>query len=598
MECKLSFTDIHSFVGNVLPLRLLGVEAYGMEEIRWEVSAPCVQLTTFDQDEAAPFTDGVLLTLLFEGEATVTAVYQEQAYSCCVLIRKRMQIPSQKGLSYYVGNFHDHTARTHDPVEFPLRKEGVPGDYLKQLTDEGKMDFTAISDHADLLNGREFFRGFWDAFSAGEEMIVAFSGSEAEVSPLFDDRYGVEHKVGGEVVVVNADSFTCTPSWREFFARYETSPFAIGVLAHPQIIGISRKGVWNFELDKHRTPKMMQLLRGVEMGDGTDNSSNLINEYTYSVALDNGFRVSTTCSSDRHGPVWGASLFPGKTILMAPEKSREAFLDALDHCRFYASESGNVKLYYEVNGCAAPATLHLCDTYRFSVEIDLLEEAQGGMPVKLQVISDYGKTLWQTCEVKRKMEFAIESSTARWFYLRLTDESGKRTWSVPVWTGREFDETRTSRLMPIAKTGMTAVEERSSRDASVLLSDDPTQTFFAEEAACSILVDMGKVQSIGALGLYHTMLDRKVMRAAGEKEADRIAQFPVHYQLETGLTPDAMTLQAQGLFRVFGGEEMVYFTNHEARFVRLRILSNAGAESGRPWHQNHRTSMAELTLYR
>lgn len=597
MEIMLSQTVITSFVGNVMPLRLLGVAEYAMEDITWTVSDPCVQLTSFEKAESEPFTDGVLLTFLKAGTAQVTATYQGNTYCCQISVRERMCVPSQKGLSYYVASFHDHTAQTHNRVEFPLRKETMPMDYLQQIREEGMLDGTAISDHADLLNDREFFRGFWDASQVSEKELVIFPGAEAEVTPLGDDRYGVQHKLGGEIVTMCADSYASTGPWADFFARYRTSPFAIGILAHPQIVGYSRKGIWNFCLDKNRDTPLRPLLRGVEMGDGSDQDSNLINEHVYSVALDNGYQVSTTCSADRHGPVWGGKQYPGKTIVMAPEKSKEAFMDALDNCRFYASESGNVKIYYEVNGQPAPAKLALQDTYSFRVELELLEENLGGMPVRLQVISDYGKTLWETEDVRPEMEFSVESNTARWFYLRLTDENGKRTWSVPVWTGREIDPLVENKLEPLPKTGFAAVEEISGQCADVLLCDDPAQTFSAEGPVCSILVDMGRPQSIGALGLYHFMLNMKAVRTARENNHNLLAELPVRYQVETGLEKDTMTLRAEGLYRVFGAEELAYFPVHEARFVRLRILSNAGKESGRPAYQNSQTQIAELTLY-
>jgi len=595
MEIRLSVTHIRSFVGDVLPLRLLGAAEYGMEHIEWAAAAGCVQITAFDQAAKDPFTDGVLLTLLEEGEAWVTATYRNETYSCRVCVHERMHTPSQKGLAYFIGSFHDHTAKTHDREQFPLRKEGIPADYLRQIAREGLLEATVISDHADLLTDKEFFRGYWDAFCMEDSRPVVFPGSEAEVSPLWDDRYGVEHKLGGEIVVINTDSYASAGNWEKFFSRYQTSPFAIGILAHPQVIGISRKGIWNFALDRNRTPKLLQLLRGVEMGDGSDRDSNLINEYTYSVALDNGFRVSTTCSSDRHGPEWAGGQYPGKTILMAPERSKEAFLDALDSCRFYASESGNVKLYYEVNGQAAPGVLKPADTYRFRLEMGLLKEVPGDMPVRLQLISDYGKTIWETDAVEPVMEFAVSSQTARWFYLRLTDAQGKHTWSVPVWTGREFDGQQGAALTPVAKAGMTALEETEGTDAAVLLNDDPGQPFFANSNTCSILLDMGKVQKLAALGVYHIMLDVKALRAAGLQGKDRLTELPAGYRLETGLTLETMRQQAEGVFRVFGGEELIAFPKHEARYVRLRILSNVGTESGRPNYKNCRVGIAELT---
>ena len=44
---KLSSERMESFVGNVLPLRLLGGEACGMEDITWKAEGDCVILKRF-----------------------------------------------------------------------------------------------------------------------------------------------------------------------------------------------------------------------------------------------------------------------------------------------------------------------------------------------------------------------------------------------------------------------------------------------------------------------------------------------------------------------------------------------------------------------
>ena len=103
---------------------------------------------------------------------------------------------------------------------------------------------------------------------------------------------------------------------------------------------------------------------------------------------------------------------------------------------------------------------------------------------------------------------------------------------------------------------------------------------------------------IAGLGHYPTILDVKAIRAAGGKDKERVSEFPVHYQVETGMSPETMTFKAEGLFRVFGEETVINFPVHEARYVRVRILSNAGKESGRANYRNCRISIAELTLYK
>lgn len=606
----LSQTQINSFVGNVLPIRLLDVTEYSMEDIHWSSSDACVAVTTFDKHEKDPFTDGVLLTLVAVGTATVTASYGGAEYSCRISVHEIRNVPSQKGLSYYIGDFHDHTQWTHNPESFRMREEFIPYECLKQIEEEGILDFCVVSDHACLLSGREYFRGFWDAFCLGEENLIVFPGCEAENSPKQTDRYGVVHKVAGEIVTVNAVNYAHTNTWDEFYKCYDTSPFAISVLAHPQIIGHSAKGVWNFCLDQNNTPRFKELLKGVEMGNGTDRSSNHLHEYTFSVALDNGFRVSTTCSSDCHGPVWGATVCPGRTIIMAKEKTKEAFYDAIVNRRFYASESGNVKLYYEVNGHPAPATLPESGEYRFHVEIGLLSQALGGMPTRLKVISDYGKTLWEAEDIQNTMDFTLQSDTARYFYLRLSDPKGNTTWSVPVWTGRAFDEGRFQPTTPIEKTGFTAIDEESGCDASAVISDNPNLAFRSQGPTCSILIDMQEAKTVTALGLYHTMMDRKILkeRAVIQKHDGslgdnieileyKVNEFPVSYQVETGITEEDMSLKAKGIFRVFGAEEFAVFPKHKARFVRLRILSSVGSESGRPEYRDWPVSLSEITLF-
>ena len=82
MNCRLSKTKIESFAGNVIPLRLCGGEEYGNEEIHWECTSSCIGLRTFAGEANGGFSDGVLLTLLSEGEGVVTAALDGVVYRC------------------------------------------------------------------------------------------------------------------------------------------------------------------------------------------------------------------------------------------------------------------------------------------------------------------------------------------------------------------------------------------------------------------------------------------------------------------------------------------------------------------------------------
>ena len=598
MGRRLSSSNIESWCGNVLPLRLLGGMEYGNEPITWHSDAPCVRVTSYAQEEGC-FTDGVMLTLLTTGQATVTATLGDKCWCCRVTVRERKKAMSGKELHYYTGDFHNHTFKSHKKEELCSRNYDYPLDLIEKFKKDGALDFAVISDHADLLNAREYYRGYADAETAQPMELVMFPGSEAEVTALEKDRYDVVHKNSGEIVTVNAAGFAAVDSWEEFNEKYKGSPFAISALAHPQTAGFSTPGIWNFCLDKNSTPRLKEMVKLVEMGNGGDRECNLLHEYVYSLALDNGFRVSVTCASDAHGSDYDIKSFPGRTVIMAPEKSKEAFADAIWNNRVYATSSGNVKLFYSVNGMAAPAELPLAGSYSFHVELSCFREEAETMPVVCQVISDYGKCVKEIRgEDLSTFDFTVESDTARYFYLRLLDREGRKTWSCPVFTGRPCDGPGREEYIPISKAGFTAVDTASGRDAAKLINDDPADPWISEGTACSILIDMQEEKAVSALGHYPRILELVKLRQAGIDVQDKTSEFPSGYRLSTSCDGKAFTCRAEGLFRVFGGEELIRFEPHTARYIKLEILTTCGAASGRARFRGAKITIGELTVYK
>lgn len=599
MAIRFAKEVLESFCGNVMPLRLQHSEE--VQKIEWSVEGDAVELRTFSEEEEFPFSDGVLLTLMKPGKATVIAEADGEVRRCEVTVRERMQASSEDAMQYYVGDFHDHTTGEHNHERFAARQTGFAYEYIRYMKADKRMDFCVISDHGSTINPRDFFKGFTEEEDEQPMDLIVFPGCESEATVVEYDRYGQKHKNSGEIVTVNSDYYANTYSWEEFYERFSHSPFMISVLAHPQIVGHSVPGVWNFSLHKNNTPFLKRTVKMIEMGDGSDRQSNLINEYIYSVALDNGFRVSTTCSSDSHGPIWGYTIpdrFPGKTVIMAPEKSKEAFVDALLHNRVYACSSGNLKVSYRVNGHTAPADLPLAQTYAFHVDVDFFHEDASTVPVKCQVISDQGKTVKVIEGVDfTSFDFTVESDSAHYFYLRLIDSEGRKTWSVPVWTGREIMPQQEQELKPLDKSGFVAKDLVTSADLSVLLNDDPTQCWYSEATTATIVIDMQKLQKISGLGHYPTILNRKRIMEENLPYPALVAQFPVDYRVSTSTDGVTYTERADGLFRIFGGEEIITFEEHEARYVKLEILSSAGRASELKDYADAKLTMAELTVF-
>ena len=612
MQIRLSKTEIHSFCGNVLPLYLISDTDLSAKDISFHTdNEHVVHVRTFPRNEPPYMAHGALLTLTGVGYATVRAEYAGQSYSCAVTVREMERAKAGEPLQYFLGDFHDHTSKIHNHQKFAEREEGFVIDYLNFQKEDGRLDFAVISDHAVTTNDRDFFLGFTGVEEIAPSPVEIFPGSECEVTVIEEDRFGLAYKNAGEIVTVNAASYVSASSWEEYFDAMAHAPFAVCVLAHPFISGHSTRGCWNFALDRNNSSAFKQLIKGVEMGDGSIRSSNGIHEYIYSLALDQGFKVSVTCASDGHGPDWGYDRFPGKTVLMAREKSKEAFLDALLARRFYATESGDVKLFYTVNGCEAASTLPLSDTYRFHVAATTFRDDPTTRPTTLRVISDYGKTVAEFRDVDfSDFDFELHSDTARYFYLRFTDETGRRTWSAPVWTSRETDPPAEP-LMPISKTDFTVTELESGKDASVLVSDDPRESWQSERESATYLIDMKKEYAVSALGHYTPYTDRrrlaenpivsqKILANFGRDKfpevATAVSRFVSRYEIAVSLDGVHFEVCDKGQIRSFSGEEILRFPTKKARYIRFKALSTTGRE-WRPRFDDLTLHIAELTPF-
>lgn len=598
----LSHESISTYRGNVLPLQLLGGEEYNTDKITWSTdNKKVVQITKYSEDYpyGGEFTNGVLLTFLEEGEATVTARYGKKAYTCTIQVREMRHTESSADLQYFVGDMHDHTYSKHKLAEFSQRDEAFyhKNYYMKTMKEDGRLDFAAVSDHSGVLNARDFYRGYADAEGFSEQ-IVFFPGSEGQVTIRESDRYGVEHMHGGEVLTFNADIAFTAKSWDKFFDRLRHSPFAFCGYPHPQIIGYSVKGVWDFRHRENNTPRFQNLFRFVEMGDGSNRSSNLINEYVYSAALDEGFHLAPTCSSDGHGPGhWGYDKFPGKTVIMAQEKSKEAFHDAILSNRMYATSTGNVKVFYSVNGKAAPTTLENEGEYQFHVELGYFRMGEPDTHIKAcRVITDKGITLLKLENVGEVFDFTVTAPDSHYFYLCLSDELGRKTWSCPVWTGKRFEKKKEKPLSPIEKKGMKVFDRVSEREIPTLINDDPLNPWESEFGTADLIFDLGKETELSALSHYPFWINR-LADTEKEKEDKVIKKYPSKYRISVSNDKESFKCVASGHFRIFGWEETIRFPKQKARYVRLEIHSSVGKEWGRKETEDGALKLAEITLW-
>ena len=593
MNIKLSKSDMISYVGDILPLSLEGDGVDRYSKVTFSVCGNAVALRTFERDKEHSAGNCVLVLFMSPGDAVIQAEYNGQIYKTSVKVRPISHVSSEDAVNYYFADMHAHTSPIHNHDLFAKHEQEDITDYIDFIKND-PLDLSVISDHAGVTNDHDFFRGFALAENCPSTVILA--GAESEVKFTELDRFGILHRHSGEILTFMSKGYGKVDTWEELEREIDGSPAPIAIFAHPNIVGFSTNGMWNFDFFRHASPTMLNAIRGIEAIDGGDKDEFLAYEYCYSAALDAGFRVSPTADLDSHGPVWGYDAMIPKTIIMAKENSKEAFHDALRSCRFYCTESGNVKLSYSVNNKTAPADLTPTSQYRFEVKVDTFKDDSASLPVLCQVISDYGKTVAEYPVTGKAFEIDLTSDSARYFYLRLTDSKGRHTWSCPVWCGRPFDTLSNNELEPIDMSDAKAFCDGVR--ANKLICGDPTDSYHCGQPRPTIVIDLGKEKEISGFGYFPHIIMRNPEKGPQWRTSHESRNIVSHYKLYSSVDGESYTLLSEKYCQYLGDENVIEFPERTARYIKMEVLSTVGANSGQTDMTDCQALIGELSLFR
>ena len=248
----------------------------------------------------------------------------------------------------------------------------------------------------------------------------------------------------------------------------------------------------------------------------------------------------------------------------------------------------------------------MTDTYEISVALDYFTPDESTVPVCCQVISDYGVTVAELKHPGNSFALTVHSDTARYFYVRLVDAEGKKTWSCPVWTGRAFDAPQDAAVYtPIAPEGFTAVECGTGADASAVIDGDPGVAFTSAKTTTSILIDMQKEQEIAALGYYVRRFTKDWIKATSvdwkaeisARMGAIVSGYVARYAISTSVDGVQFTPRAAGAIRAFGDEQVIPMERHRARYVRFDALATVGAQTGTPGLEKATVNVGELSVF-
>ena len=173
MGLQFSKEKICSFAGDVVALQLCGRDHLENAPVRWMSSdETVVRIRNFIGEEGG-FSDKVLLTLLKEGTAQVTASLDGEMASCPVKVHCIKHADPEGKMNYYRGDMHAHTSFS-DGV-------GTPKMALSRVKQEGTLDFYVISDHGVAYTPEKCFANVLAAEEATGEDFVALAAQEADL---------------------------------------------------------------------------------------------------------------------------------------------------------------------------------------------------------------------------------------------------------------------------------------------------------------------------------------------------------------------------------------------------------------------------------
>ena len=597
MHYTLSSKCISTFVGDVFPLWLSADDGSDISKknIVFSCESDGLLLRDFKNETEFSLFHGILVTVLKEGEFTVKATLDGKEFFATVKARPMRRATSEEATCYYLGDMHTHTSMIHDPAKFAARTVDFQEDYLAEIKKENLLDFGVISDHAETINDRDFFCAFTATEKADPMRTLIFPGAESEIVYNEKNRFGTTVRKSGEILTLNANSYILAKNFQEFTDTFKDMPEPIAIFAHPQVLGWGEPPApWDFDFPNIAGKEMKHIMCGIEVLDGGDDNLNY--EQSYSYALDAGFRVSPYADGDIHTN-WIQNRLPQRCVVMATDRSKEALIDAMRAGRVYATESGNVKLRYAVNGMVAPADLREAEAYRFHIELDTFNGDASDLPISLRVISDYGRTALEAdCANQKSIDFTVHSKTARYFYLRFLDKNGKRTFSAPVYTGRAYDDfSALPAMQPLDMQGFIATDAKGA-DASLAINGDPFTAYHADSEAASILIDMKDCKTVSALGFFPPYVLRT--RVGDHFElTEKFETIPAEISVYTSKDGKNFEKKTDAYCRVFADENIIRFEKTDARYVRFDVLSTTGKYSGNKDFADAKAAIGNLTVF-
>ncbi|HZL82519.1 MAG TPA: CehA/McbA family metallohydrolase, partial [Candidatus Deferrimicrobium sp.] len=398
----------------------------------------------------------------------------------------------------YFGGMHSHTNLSDGT--------GTP----QQAYDSAKAagaDFMAVTDHSNWFDGDSTTVAADLAGGPSTEWATLKAAADANNVPgTFVGIAGFEMTWSGGPGHINTfntvgyDTRTHSAmTLTAYYAQLAQYPQSISQLNHPGTTfgTFDDFGHWTAEADA-----VVDLVE-VGNGEGPVHQAGYFPSYQYyQMALDKGWHVAPSNNQDNHKGNWMFSN-DARTVVLAPELTRDAIFEAIRQKRVYATEDKDLQVTYFLNGAVMGSSLNNPSTLDFSITFSDAQTTD--ITTKVSIIANGGVVVASTTPNASQgtWNFSLPNDPYSFYYVRIDQADTDVAVTAPVWTG------------DVVKVGVSKVEV--SQDPQIVNTpvdftataynngstsvDNATMEFFKDSIAPENKLGEVAVPSIAASGM-------------------------------------------------------------------------------------------------
>ncbi|MGL4738184.1 MAG: discoidin domain-containing protein, partial [Cellulosilyticaceae bacterium] len=264
--------------------------------------------------------------------------------------------------------------------------------------------------------------------------------------------------------------------------------------------------------------------------------------------------------------------YQDRTVVLAPSLTRENIIEAFKARRVYAVQDRHIQIEFSINDQIMGSTLSAEEkTYHIKVEV-LHKSPEEGKPFeRVELISDGGMVvaLNEEKSFHIKWDLILQSEEARYFFIRVVNEAGKRAWTAPIWTGRAPKAEKTyekGTRIPFEQITIASQSSEQEQAKAIEILNKDTMTYWeSEETSGQIILDLGASKEIVGIGYRKNYIPYEDSKA--------LAKLMDHYEYAVSETLEGEEqVVASGRVRNYGKEHYRGFEKVKARYIKIRAL--------------------------